>query len=112
MAEQINDEQLDCILIDDDAIMRDAWQMLAERKGIKLRAFSSAENFDKEKHKYKKDVRICIDYSMPKVDGVAYSKQLAAEGFSNLYLVTSYDADYFEEMPWLKGIIGKEPYFR
>jgi hypothetical protein len=59
---------------------------------------------------YRKDIPIYIDYVLGADDGVKYSKQLAEEGFNNIYLTSGYDRSFFTEpMLWLKAIVGKMP---
>jgi amino acid adenylation domain-containing protein/thioester reductase-like protein len=102
--------QPDYIFIDDDVTLVNAWKMDAAFKGVNLAAFTSIREFEKAKHQYHKDVPIYIDYVLGADDGVKYSKQLAEEGFNNIYLASGYDRSFFTEpMPWLKAIVGKMP---
>jgi amino acid adenylation domain-containing protein/thioester reductase-like protein len=102
--------QPDYIFIDDDVNLVNAWKMDAAFKGVNLAAFTSIREFEKAKHQYRKDVPIYIDYVLGADDGVKYSKQLAQEGFNNIYLASGYNKSFFTEpMPWLKAIVSKMP---
>jgi signal transduction histidine kinase len=102
--------QPDYILIDDDINLVDAWKSDADYKTVNLAAFTSIREFEKFKHQYRKDIPIYIDYQLGADDGLAYSKQLAVEGFSSIYIATGHDASFFtESMPWIKAVVGKEP---
>ena len=43
--------------------------------------------------------------------GEVYAEGLFKRGFKELYLATGHDADYFGDLPWIKGIVGKKPPF-
>jgi hypothetical protein len=38
-----------------------------------------------------------------------FAKFLYEQGFQNLYLATGYEKDRFDDMPWIKDIVTKEP---
>ena len=100
------------ILIDDDFNLTKIWQMLAELEKVRLITFPNITKFEKVKNRFNKNMPIYIDYQLSSANGLEYSKQLAAEGFNNLYLATGHDKSHFQEAtPWLKAIVGKEPPF-
>ncbi len=107
-------ETIDCVLIDDDAMMHSVWQMCAKMARKKLICFESPQIFEqKTMAQLDKDTPIYIDSNLGEgyETGQAYAKQLFEKGFTNLYLATGYHPSHFNPMPWVKGIVAKEPPF-
>ncbi len=95
------------ILIDDDELIRMSWELMASRKGDILKAYSSIEDFLKEKEIYNSEVKIYVDSSLGNgVKGEEESKKIFDAGFKNIYLASGY---VFETLPeWIIGQVGKE----
>jgi hypothetical protein len=45
------------------------------------------------------------------IKGEEIAEKLFDMGFNNIYLATGYDADYFSDIPFIRGIVGKSPPF-
>jgi len=102
--------KINTILIDDDAITRRMWKSLAERKGVPLKIFKNVDEFEKEINHIDKDSTVYIDSNLGNdVKGEIYSKKIFDLGIQNIYLTTGHDPSDFENISWLKGVIGKSP---
>ncbi len=100
----------DYLYLDDDKILRRAWESSAKRNGIKLLTISTTKNFDEHKVNICKDTKIYIDRELgdnePK--GEIFAKTLYEQGFKNLYLATGHRKEYFPQMDWIIDIIEKD----
>jgi signal transduction histidine kinase/FixJ family two-component response regulator len=111
---KLSDDNPDYIFIDDDKMIVDLWQISAKTKKVKLASFTDIKAFDHVKDSYDKDTPIFLDIHLGDHDGISYSQELSAFGFKNIFLATNYQRDDIpdsETMPWVKGIVGKEPPF-
>jgi signal transduction histidine kinase len=103
-------ETVDAILIDDDDLVHVNWKMAAKRQNKIVRVYAGPEEFWKESADFSKDTPIYVDSNLADgVKGEDVAWMMGKKGFSNLHLATGYEASQFEEMPWLKGIVGKSP---
>ena len=108
----ITGEQPDIILIDDDKMITDVWKAYASFAKKKIAIFHCSEDFKKVMHCYKKNIPIYIDSDIKeKLPGEMFAKSLYEQEFQNLYLATGYEKDRFDDMPWIKDIVSKEPLF-
>jgi hypothetical protein len=41
--------------------------------------------------------------------GENLARELCERGYSRIFLATGYAPNHFPEMPWVQGIVGKEP---
>lgn len=104
------DETIDAILIDDDDLVHMNWKMAAKRQNKIVRVYAGPEEFWKESTTVSKDTPIYVDSNLADgVKGEDVAWMMEKKGFSNLHLATGYEASQFDEMPWLKGIVGKSP---
>jgi len=102
----------DYVIIDDQECITMMWQAMAETHGVHLAAFNSIKDFEKYKDKFNKATPIYIDRNLEGEDGLEYSKVLANEGFTNIYLATADAKNAITiDTPWLKGIVQKKPPF-
>ncbi len=95
---------------DDDKYNRAGWERSAKQKGIKLLALASSKDFSKFQNQITKDAVFYIDRELGSEEpkGEDFAKELFERGYHNLYLATGFDPDYFGELPWIKGFLGKE----
>jgi hypothetical protein len=103
-------ELLHAVLIDDDVeLMHGCWNMAAESKEKKFRAFAHPEEFFK--------VAATLDFSTPiyvdsnlghGIKGEDVSKKIFEMGFMEIYLCTGYQASDFSQLPWIRAVVGKE----
>lgn len=103
-------ETLDGIVIDDDKLIHMSWELMAEKHGKKLRLFFNANDFLTESAQFNLTTPIYIDSNLGDgIKGEEQAKIIHVKGFNNIYLMTGYSGQYFESMPWIKQIIGKDP---
>jgi signal transduction histidine kinase/FixJ family two-component response regulator len=100
------------VFIDDDESMRIAWMFSAEMAGKTITTYPSFNAFISEMHSYSKDTIIYIDSDLGSgINGELYAKELFDLGFTEIHLATGRPANRFNNMPWIKSIIGKDPPF-
>lgn len=100
------------VLLDDDRLVCDLWQFAAKRVGKKITTFQDPESFRKYVQTCRKDITIYIDSRLqPPIKGEVIAKELYDLGYFNLYLASGYPASKFQDVTWVKGIVGKDPPF-
>jgi len=105
-------DAFDCVLIDDDELVRLMWRLAAEGVGKRLLVLAQSADFWARSSHLSPSVPIYVDYNLPPhLAGDAFARQLAAAGFTNIYFQTGHDVASISTLtrPWLKGVIGKEP---
>lgn len=105
-------ETFDCVLIDDDELVRLMWGVAAEGAGKRLLALARGADFWVRSSQLSPAIPIYIDYNLQtRPSGDELARQLAAAGFTNLYFQTGYDAKSISMKlrPWIRGVIGKQP---
>jgi signal transduction histidine kinase len=103
---------LDAVLIDDDDLVHVLWRMSADQNGKSIAMFKSPDLFMQKADQFQKSINIYIDVSL--ADGVRgddIARELSLLGFKNLWLATGYDASAYVNLPFLKGVISKDPPF-
>ena len=102
----------DCVLVDDDELVRLTWRMAAERAGVRLLTLPDAEALEQRIGQLPKTIPIYIDVRLRGGrSGEQLARRLHDAGFTTLYLQTGYDPSTVpaQSLHWLKGVIGKEP---
>ena len=100
------------VLIDDDALIRTLWAVTAREAELHVSTYASIEEFNKVINHYSKTTKIYIDSQLDGlVRGEHFAKELYSLGFTDLHLTTGYDQKKFQNIPWIKSVIGKEPPF-
>jgi hypothetical protein len=103
---------IEYVLIDDQEMNHDTWQILGRMKKKKVATFFNPQDFFKEATTLNKNVKIYVDSDLGHgVKGETVSKEIADKGFSEIYLCTGFFAKDFQPMPWIKDIVGKKPPF-
>ncbi len=98
------------ILIDDEQITQMNWESAARESGKHLKLFSSPGTFFPVAKHLSKKTPIYIDSHLGgNVRGELVAKDIYSMGFHEIHLTTGYSADDFTDMPWLKGVRGKQP---
>jgi signal transduction histidine kinase len=105
-------QSADAILIDDDPLVHELWQMSAKYKHKNLLSFHTSEEFIKEVNLFAKNIPIYLDVSLAHgASGVDLAEMLHRFGFINIYLATGHDQANFVHLSFIQGIIGKHPPF-
>lgn len=105
--------EIDAVLIDDDDLVHMNWKMAAKRQDKIIRIYANPDTFWKEAMTLPKDIPIYVDSNLADgIKGEDVTWMMRKKGFSNLHLATGYDASQFDDMPWIKSIVGKAPPWR
>lgn len=102
----------DCVLVEDDELVHLTWQIAAERAGVRLLILPSAEAAVRQILSLPSDTPVYIDVRLRgAMSGEQLAQRLHRDGFSRLFLQTGYDPASIpvQAMPWLQGVVGKEP---
>lgn len=97
-------------MIDDDPTIHLVWNMVAKDVGKTVRVFAKTEAFLAVAQQIAKTTPIYVDSNLGEgIKGEEVTKAIHDLGFRNIYLATGYSAADFGPLPWVKGIIGKDP---
>ena len=92
--------------------MRTTWCFAAEEAGISISTYSSFKEFTNAMDNYNKNTIIYIDSDLGNnIKGELCAKTLFDKGFTEIHLTSGHPSAHFDDMPWIKTIIGKEPPF-
>lgn len=109
---QVDFKNLDLILVDDNEVLRQSWELRATVNGKSIMCFESIEEFEEALPMIDRKTAVYMDSDLgDHIKGEEYTKSLAEKGFTEIYLATGHPASYFAPMPWVRKIIGKEPPF-
>ena len=100
----------DAILIDDDPLVRETWQVAADLAQKRLKVFASADEFFQEAGAYGRDIPVYIDATLGSNSrGEEESRRIHAMGFMEIYLATGQKVEDFSTYGHLRGVVGKGP---
>lgn len=98
------------ILIDDDPIIHQIWGRAAQASGKNLKSFSSVDEFMKAWGDFESNTTIYLDSNLGNgIRGEDLAKDIAAKGFSIIFLVTGFAKEGFAQRPEIKGVLDKRP---
>lgn len=101
---------MDAILIDNDTLMHDCWNLSAKDQNKEIALFYTFESFLAECKYFAHEIPVYIDSDLGDgIKGEIIAEEIYSLGFKNLYLATGYDAAQFSARPYLRGITGKMP---
>lgn len=104
--------QPDCVIIDDDDGVLEAWRCRALASCKKVAAFESVEEFMQAMHNYPRNIPIYIDSELrSNIKGEIAAKAIHDNGFTEIFLATGYSEIKIRDYPWLKSIVEKDPPF-
>ena len=107
---ELSASDVDCVLIDDDDILRKAWRTDGASAGKKVHAFESPSKFMAISQRLDREVPIYIDSNLSGGQkGEEAAKELYEAGFKNIYLTTGMPPEGVEQMFWIKAVHGKNP---
>lgn len=99
----------DAVLLDDDSLVHMMWKLAAKQAGKTLLAFTRVDELQSALPSVSKATPIYLDSDLGlQGRGEAVAQELHGLGYTELYIVTGYEADQFTHLPWLKGVRGKE----
>ena len=102
----------DVVLIDDDPLVASTWALQAGREGKHLAVYQDADSFWSEAASIPAFTPIFVDYELAHgARGDVLSKNISEAGFTRLFLATGHVALAQKTMPWIEGVVGKEPPF-
>lgn len=99
-----------CVLIDDDFFIREAWTDILNSAGLNILTCCSFDELKESLVELPQDTPIFLDSDIsPFERGEDVAQELAGLGYCELYLSTGYDAEFFDSLTCIKGVLGKEP---
>ena len=102
----------DLIFLDDAISLTEAWEMVALSAGKNILTCNKTDDLEMVLENIDPATPIYIDSELGgKIKGEQYAESLFHRGFTALYLATGHRSEYFGPLPWIKGIVGKEPPF-
>ena len=104
------EKTLDAILIDDDYLVQGAWELSAIQKNKCIKLFQSPSQFFAQSKYIPHETPIYIDSNLShKLKGEFVAKEIHEQGFKNIYLTTGFSNHELTLMPWIKGVLDKNP---
>lgn len=102
------EEQPDCVYIDDDPSVRDAWDMEAALAGKRLLCLANPMEFERLMTWVPYTTPIYIDSNLGyELKGEELARHYYNQGYQTIYLVTGYPKDDFEPCYWIKDVLDK-----
>ena len=102
----------DCILIDDNFIVRRTWETHGRSLGIYVQTFLSYAHFCAFKPVFDLKTPIYVDFHLKDETGLQVTKSLSEMGFKHLNIVTGDLAEDLPAMPWVEKVfLSKSPPF-
>lgn len=103
----------DCILIDDDRLIRDIWSVDAKAAGINIQTFSSFTQFLKRQDEFRRSTPIFIDSTLGNGEwGEKFAEDIYRLGFESIYITTARSKDDFLALDFVKGVLSKRPVWK
>ncbi|MBC99014.1 MAG: hypothetical protein CME63_14830 [Halobacteriovoraceae bacterium] len=89
------------VLYEDEPLFINLWKQTYRNSGMKL--------VINPQNPPEKDALIFIDVNLKEKSGLQIAQELHNKGHTNLFLTTSYEPEQFENISYIRGVIGKEP---
>lgn len=103
-------EKYDWVLLDDDELVHTTWKFAAQNRNKSFIGFYNHLNFLENANQIHQESDIFVDSNLGNgIKGEEIAKTISDLGFKNIFLCTGYHTSQFEPMPWIKGVVGKEP---
>ena len=100
------------VLIDDDKVIRDAWESSAREAEILIVAYSAVSDFLKDASLFQKDINIYIDSELEGCQGEVEAKKLFDIGFENLILIKGHAFNRDSSLPsYITKVVSKSTHF-
>ncbi len=102
--------KFDAVLIDDDSLVHAMWSYAAKCNNKSVDLHFNVDSFLAKASEIDPATPIYIDSNLGNgLRGESVAQDLYRIGFREIYLATGHPAETFAPMPWIKGIVGKEP---
>lgn len=111
----------ECILIDDDVLVHLSWKMAAKPLLRVVESFRDPDVFFLRAQEFDRKTPIYVDLNLGNNhSGQDVCRRIHELGFEVIYISTGYSAGnpavsfskLLERLPFLKGIVGKDPPFQ
>lgn len=100
------------ILIDDDKVIRDAWEKKARAQGVILISYQRAADFLSDSNLYQKEIEIYIDTDLDEEDSFKWARKIYELGFQKIYFLKSILFEEQKTLPeFASGLFSKKPPF-
>ncbi len=98
------------ILVEDDLALATLWKKAAEKKGIQLQHYAHPDELRRMLGEISATTTVYLDVEFAGDSAAAFrlGKDLKKRGF-RVYLCTGYNPSHFQDLPWVAGVMGKEP---
>ncbi|RYZ84405.1 MAG: HAMP domain-containing histidine kinase, partial [Proteobacteria bacterium] len=99
------------VFVDDDESNRRVWEISARKANKSLLCFGDAETLMKAKKDLPLETRFFIDFSLGggKDESLNLISELCGLGYRDIFLCTGYPKEAIQNIPGIKGIVGKTP---
>lgn len=98
------------VLIDDDPIIHQIWGRAARAAGRNLSSFSSVDEFLSHSSDFDSETPVYLDSHLGNgARGETLAKEIRAQGFSRIYLVTGFAKKDLAPTPDIRAIMDKNP---
>ncbi|MBF0442237.1 MAG: hypothetical protein HQK54_10050 [Oligoflexales bacterium] len=105
-------ENLDCVLLDDDMLIRMGWEYEAKQKNVRLKTFEFPDELMRNLKYVGFETKIYIDSVLGNgIKGEDVAKELFDKGYKKIYLATGFSESHFEDIPYILEVRGKNPPF-
>lgn len=96
------------ILIDDDELIRQTWELMSARAQIKLFCFSSVKSFKESAQDLDRQTPVYLDMDFPDgVSGIQRAPEVYDLGFHNITICTGHDPQDIPQSEYIQGVTSK-----
>lgn len=105
----------DWILIDDDTLMQQTWNIQAREINVKFIGFLNFNEFKLNQDLFDLDSTIYIDSMLGRdsvgveIKGEHLAEEIFLSGFQHIYITTGQSPDLIQKNKYIKGVLGKAP---
>lgn len=99
------------VLVENDRLNIEVWNLSARRAAINLDCFSTVDAISSKLKTYSRETIFFLDADMgdDQPSGIEIARLIHDSGFPNVYLATGRAPSAFDDVHWLKGVVGKDP---
>lgn len=98
-----------CLLDDDKELIHVVWATVAASKGLKIKMFSTPDEFLAAVDTIDRQSPIYVDVSLgPGINGVEFAHEIYKLGFTEINLATGYDNGSIQAPAFIRQVVGKD----